>query len=59
MRFVTKEMKFSVLALIISSLLPGPQLAFAGSRTWLGGANSDWNTAANWSGAAVPGAGDR
>ncbi|HEV2318625.1 MAG TPA: hypothetical protein VGV18_02675 [Verrucomicrobiae bacterium] len=58
MRLVTKKMKLSVLALIISGLLPGPQFAIAGSRTWLGSASSDWNAAANWSGAAVPGAGD-
>lgn len=57
-RFVNKEIKLSVLALIINALISCPQSAYAGSRTWLGGASSDWNTAVNWSGAAVPGSGD-
>ena len=58
MKFVTKEIKLSVLALIISWIFPGAQTAVAANRTWVGSAGSNWNTAANWSGAAVPGSGD-
>jgi len=32
--------------------------AAGASETWIGAASGSWSTAANWSGGAVPGAGD-
>lgn len=57
MTFASKQQKLSLLVLCIGALLAGPLSAFANS-TWIGGAGINWNTPANWSSGAVPGAGD-
>jgi hypothetical protein len=56
MKYSSQQQKLALLALCISALLPGSESALA-NCTWTGGANSNWNTPANWSG-GVPGPGD-
>ncbi|MCM2304593.1 MAG: hypothetical protein NDJ72_07815, partial [Elusimicrobia bacterium] len=47
-------MRLPLLAVCALLLAAGP--ARAAAATWTGGASGDWNVAANWSPAAVPGA---
>src|SRR4051812_21039855 len=39
-------------------IFTGVNSAFAAAKTWNGSAGTDWNTAANWTPAGIPGTGD-
>ncbi|MHB8694106.1 MAG: beta strand repeat-containing protein [Solirubrobacteraceae bacterium] len=47
----------ALVGLLAAVSLASPALAAGCTATWTGGTNTDWNTAANWSPAGVPGNG--
>src|ERR1039458_8103806 len=49
---------FSQTLLLLFALLGATQLASAASDTWVGNTDNTWGTAANWSPAVTPVAGD-